>query len=283
MKGNVFKPFSIFYESNCNSNILLTNCGFSPDFFNKLDQNIFLLLEKNNIKKIKSENDIISLRINEEKVPLKKAYEAEDKETYKKKLDMINKNKVYSGCYLSSYTTMPSQDNLNKNNSEIIKKNNNNNYIVKAYKSKLKKKYNHLYEINSIDLENKNKAKLYHKCCYPGCNRTFSSSGWLKAHLKYHLKQIHNSKYCKLFESYILNKNAEKMGKKNNLFFIQNKSVNNLSNSSKNDNVSLLYSEINLPKPPNILFDNDNNANLNVDNSLYLNSFINPLYTINYH
>jgi predicted ATP-grasp superfamily ATP-dependent carboligase len=84
MKGNVFKPFSIFYESNCNSNILLTNCGFSPDFFNKLDQNIFLLLEKNNIKKIKSENDIISLRINEEKVPLKKAYEAEDKETYKK-------------------------------------------------------------------------------------------------------------------------------------------------------------------------------------------------------
>ncbi len=282
MKGNVFKPFPIFYENNCNSKILLTNCGFSPDFFNKLDQNIFLILEKNNIKKIKSENDIISLRINEERIPQKKAYEAEDKEIYKKKFDIFQ-NQVYNSCNFSSYTTMPSQDNLNKNNSEIIKKNNNNNnYIVKAYKSKLKKKYNHLYEINSIDLENKNKAKLYHKCCYPGCNRTFSSSGWLKAHLKYHLKQIHNSKYCKLFENYILNKNAKKMKKKNDLFFIQNQSVSNLNNSSKNDNVSMMYSELNIPNPPNIIFGNENIANLNVDSSLYLKTFINPLYTINY-
>ena len=174
------------------------------------------------------------------------------------------------------------KDNLNKNNNKIIKNNNNNNYIGKAYKSKLKKKYNHLYEINSIDLENKNKEKLYHKCCYPGCNRTFSSSGWLKAHLKYHLKQIHNSKYCKLFENYILNKNAKKMNKKNDLFFIQNQSVSNLNNSSKNDNVSMMYSELNLPNPPNIIFGNENIANLNVDSSLYLNTFINTLYTINY-
>ena len=72
------------------------------------------------------------------------------------------------------------------------------------------------------------------------------------------------------------------MNKKNDLFFIQNQSVSNLNNSSKNDNVSMMYSELNLPNPPNIIFGNENIANLNVDSSLYLNTFINPLYTINY-
>ena len=279
MKSNVFKPFPIFDENNCNSKILLTNCGFSPDFFNKLEQNI-LIIEKNNIKKIKSENDIMSLRIKDERIPQKKIYEAEDKEYYKQNYDDIQKN-IYNDC-ISSYTTFPSQDYLNKNNSEIINKKNN-NYIIKAYKSKLKKKYNYLYEMNSIDLENKNKSKLYHKCCYPGCNRTFSSSGWLKAHLKIHLKQIHNSNYCKLFENYILNKNAQKMNKKNKLFFIKNKSINNINNSVKNDNISLFCPELNLQKPSNLLFGNENETNFNVDNHLYLNNFINPHYKINFH
>ena len=280
MKSNAFKPFPIFDENNCNSKILLTNCGFSPDFFNKLEQNI-LIIEKNNIKKIKSENDIMSLRIKDERIPQKKIYEAEDKEYYKQNYDDIQKN-IYNDCNISSYTTFPSQDYLNKNNSEIINKKNN-NYIIKAYKSKLKKKYNYLYEMNSIDLENKNKSKLYHKCCYPGCNRTFSSSGWLKAHLKIHLKQIHNSNYCKLFENYILNKNAQKMNKKNKLFFIKNKSINNINNSVKNDNISLFCPELNLQKPSNLLFGNENETNFNVDNHLYLNNFINPHYKINFH
>ena len=182
MKNNVFEADSFLKSNKINSKILLMNCGFAPDFFNILEQNI-LLLQNNKIKKIKSENDIISLKMKEEKIPLKKIYEAEDKDAYNKLHDNIPKNICFIDYNFTSYTTMPSQDCLNKNNSEIINKKNN-NYIIKAYKSKLKKKYKHLYEINSIDLENKNKSKLYHKCCYPGCNRTFSSSGWLKAHLK---------------------------------------------------------------------------------------------------
>ena len=267
MKINTYKSFSIFDENNNSSKILLTNCGFSPKFFNELEQNI-LILKNNNIKSIKSENGILPLRMKNEKSPQKEVSEVGDKNTYKNKCDNIQKNK--SECNISSYTTFPSQDYLNKNNSEIINKKNN-NYIIKAYKSKLKKKYENLYEKNSIDLENKNKSKLYHKCCYPGCNRTFSSSGWLKSHLQFHLKQVHDSEYCKLFEKYRSNKKAHKIKKKN-------KKENNIKSTTKNEYMPLYYPTLNISKPSNIFFGNEKNVNLNVDNSLYLNNVINPIY-----
>jgi ribosomal protein L16 Arg81 hydroxylase len=223
MQNHSLDYFSYLYN---NPNILLTNCGFSPDFFSKVSQNM-ILFEKNNdnMKKIRSENDIISLQMKRrrENFENKKIFEAEDKDIYNKiKENKINnfykyKNPSNNSLYdFSAFTTIPSQEHLdkfNKNNSEIIK---NNNYLIKAYKSKLKKKYSKLYEKNSINLEEKNKYKLFHKCCYPGCNRTFSSSGWLKAHLDKHLNQIHNSKYCKLFENYLLNEHYEKIQKDEN-------------------------------------------------------------------
>ena len=128
----------------------------------------------------------------------------------------------------------------------------------------LKKKYSKLYEINSIELKEKNKYKIYHKCCYPGCSRTFSSSGWLKAHLKDHLKQIHNSKYCKLFEKFILNEKIKSI--KNNNFYNINNIINNSNNLENNCNINLnsdinnklfFFTGINLPKPPFTFIEND--------------------------
>ena len=211
------------------SNTLLKNCGFSPDFFSTISQNIFLFGKNNeNFKKIRSENDMISLQMKRrrENFERKKIYEAEDKDFFKKMYENnltfsnASQNNSFNSLYdFSAFTTIPSQeclDKINKKSCEKIKKNNNNNYLIKAYRSKLKKKYSRLYEINSINLEEKNKFKLFHKCCYPGCNRTFSSSGWLKAHLDKHLKKIHNGKYSKMFETILLDKQIENMQKEEN-------------------------------------------------------------------
>ena len=272
MKRNAFEALPISETKNLGSKILLTNCGFSPNFFNDLEQNYLEIQNNNNkIKKIKSENELFLLK-GKNKIPKRKIYEAEDKDDFNIKYNVIKKemssNYNKSINNISSYTTIPSQDCLNKNNSEIIS--NNNNYMIKAYKSKLKKKYGHLYKINSKELEEKNKFKLYHKCCYPDCNRTFSSSGWLKAHLKKHLKQIHNSKYCLLFENFIMNENIHKIANKNKSIFIQNNSINNINSiNSITDNVSLnnninkpFLSEINFPKPPKLFFNNENESNI---------------------
>ena len=212
------------------SNTLLKNCGFSPDFFSTISQNIFLFGKNNeNFKKIRSENDMISLQMKRrrENFERKKIYEAEDKDIFKKMYENnltfsnASQNNSFNSLYdFSAFTTIPSQeclDKINKKSCEKIKNNNNNNnYLIKAYRSKLKKKYSRLYEINSINLEEKNKFKLFHKCCYPGCNRTFSSSGWLKAHLDKHLKKIHNGKYSKMFETILLDKQIENMQKEEN-------------------------------------------------------------------
>ena len=283
MKRNAFEALPISETKSLGSKILLTNCGFSPNFFNELEQNYLEIQNNNNkIKKIKSENELFLLK-GKNKIPKRKIYEAEDKDDFNIKYNDIKKeissNYNNSMNNISSYTTIPSQDCLNKNNSEIISINN--NYMIKAYKSKLKKKYGHLYKINSKELEEKNKFKLYHKCCYPDCNRTFSSSGWLKAHLKNHLKQIHNSKYCILFENFIMNENIHKITNKNKSIFIQNKSINNIN--SINDNVSLnnninkpFLSEINFPKPSKLFFNNENDSNIYSDsNFLNLNNFMN--------
>lgn len=62
--------------------------------------------------------------------------------------------------------------------------------IVKAYTSKMKQKHMDSYIENSKETEKINEMKLYHKCNFPECSRTFSSSGWLKSHLDDHMKEI---------------------------------------------------------------------------------------------
>jgi len=91
-------------------------------------------------------------------------------------------------------------DNNNNNN------NNNNKNIIKAYKSKHKIKYSKIYEKNSELNKQQNKYKMFHKCNFPNCGRTFSSSGWLKSHFNEHLKLIKKNKFNILFEKYISKK-----------------------------------------------------------------------------
>ena len=293
MKNNIIERIYCPQKNKKDSRTLLTNCGFSPNFFYDLEQNT-LALEKCNIKKIKSANDIKLLQMQEERVQQKKIYEAEDKDIFNKKYNEM-KNNIYLNYNssssinnnFSSYTTIPSQDGLNKNISEIGNKKS--KYVVNAYNSKHKKKYIKLYEINSLTLEEKNKYKLYHKCCYPNCNRTFSSSGWLKAHLKEHLKQIHNSKYCKLFEKFVLNEKIQSMNKGNN-FYYNNIMKSNLDLSKSNQNINtdntksncLFYSGINSPTPPRILFENEQIFK-SENASITFNNFNNDNYNkINY-
>ena len=100
-------------------------------------------------------------------------------------------------------------NNINNNFFNIIDNNNNNNNnknIIKAYKSKHKIKYSKIYEKNSELNKQQNKYKMFHKCNFPNCGRTFSSSGWLKSHFNEHLKLIKKNKFNILFEKYISKK-----------------------------------------------------------------------------
>ena len=99
-------------------------------------------------------------------------------------------------------------DNINNDINNINNNNNNNNNknIIKAYKSKHKIKYSKIYEKNSELNKQQNKYKMFHKCNFPNCGRTFSSSGWLKSHFNEHLKLLKKNKFNILFEKYISKK-----------------------------------------------------------------------------
>ena len=210
------------------SNNLFLNFGFSPNFFSEIKEEIYII-ERNPMRKISSANAVSALPI-EEQISQKKIYEAEDKELYQQeeednwsdlnKNDNINSkekikqtNSVFSpfsfnfidnniGIF-SSY----SQSQI-VNLTKIIQEMNQNNEkrkVIKAYKSKLKSKFYRIYESNSKDYLEKVKYKLFHKCCFPNCGRTFSSSGWLKAHFEEHIKDLKTNSFNILFEKFIRN------------------------------------------------------------------------------
>jgi hypothetical protein len=62
--------------------------------------------------------------------------------------------------------------------------------IIKAYRSKLKRKFKRIYEKNSANFNESTKYKIFHKCKFPGCERTFASCGWLKSHFDDHLSEL---------------------------------------------------------------------------------------------
>ena len=212
------------------SNNLFLNFGFSPNFFSEIKEEIYII-ERNPMRKISSANAVSALPI-EEQISQKKIYEAEDKELYQQeeednwsdlnKNDNINSkekikqtNSVFSpfsfnfidnniGIF-SSY----SQSQI-VNLTKIIQEMNQNNEkrkVIKAYKSKLKSKFYRIYESNSKDYLEKVKYKLFHKCCFPNCGRTFSSSGWLKAHFEEHIKELKKNSFNILFEKFLNDKN----------------------------------------------------------------------------
>lgn len=75
--------------------------------------------------------------------------------------------------------------------------------LVKAYKSKLKFKFYQIYEKNSQNFKETVKYKIFHKCNYPSCGRTFASSGWLRSHFKDHLKELKKNKFNIIFENFV--------------------------------------------------------------------------------
>lgn len=75
------------------------------------------------------------------------------------------------------------KENLNDGNIDEKEK-----YVLKKYKSNLKKKKWDLYVRNSNLINFNNEYKFYHQCNFPSCKRTFSTSGWLKKHLDEHLE-----------------------------------------------------------------------------------------------
>ena len=149
-----------------------------------------------------------------------------------KNTNQIN-NRTKESKKTSAFEECPQFDSLiQKINNDYL-----NSYsIINSYKSKNDSKFYKIDDVNSIKIQGKFKYKLFHKCCFPGCNRTFSSSGWLKAHLKEHLKQIENNWFNKAFKKYIykgpnskknfeqINKDKNKgkgiNGKKKNMFIV---------------------------------------------------------------
>ena len=212
LKNNKFLPNNQKYSA-----ILIKNCGLDPQIFNSV-QNYVYAYQRDRMKKVSSLNAILAIPINEEEIKNehKKVYVAEDKESYEK--EQLNKilddDIFYINMKNTNQITNDTKD--NKKNSafeecphfdSLIQKINNdylNSYsIINSYKSKSDTKFYQIDDINSIKIQGKFKYKLFHKCCFPGCNRTFSSSGWLKAHLKEHLKQIENNWFNKAFKKYI--------------------------------------------------------------------------------
>ena len=221
-KKNIISPSHINYPSEDKkySEKLIRNCGFDPFFFREM-QNYVYVYQKNPMKKVNSVNTILAIPINEDDYKIKqtkKNYVAEDKESYEQE----EFNKILDSCVNTNHNNNTVVNNENSKLNYLVKNINNdvsnNNSVIKKYKSKLNSKFVKIYEANSLNIPDKVKYKLFHKCCYPGCNRTFSSSGWLRAHFKEHLDQIHKSTFSLLFDRFIYSDKVQLMNKCNNNF-----------------------------------------------------------------
>jgi hypothetical protein len=227
------------------SKILLRNLGFSENFFENVNKSVYVI-KKEKIRKVCSENAVVKIEEDEmakktcrEAEDLELYREAEDE--YSLFPEECNPD---SGKYSSSYINKESNlfgseplnnskkshvDSANRNSieanlkifencsqsqinqlKEIFAKMNEpqeTKIIVKAYRSKLKSKFYQIYEENSQEFREKIKHKIFHKCNFPSCGRTFASAGWLKSHFNEHMKEIKKNKFNILFENLLLNCN----------------------------------------------------------------------------
>ena len=221
---NIKSKFTNLSKKNIYSDsTLIKNCGFSPYFFDEMNDSTYVF-EKNSNKEVSSASTVVAIPINKNSKNPKKNYDKKEKETYEKMIKNNIKNDILKNFSETDYKTNDESNNYDPQIhfryliSNINDDESKSPQIIEAYKSKHKSKFIKIYESNSINFNENNKYKLFHKCCYPGCNRTFSSSGWLKAHFKDHLKQIHNCLFCKLFQRIILNDQVELMNHSNNNF-----------------------------------------------------------------
>ena len=195
---NVNKKFdnstTIKYTSDY-SDKLLKNCGFTLNFFSEIIRPTPITnFEKTPLTKVNSSNSVF------------KSISFEENEEDKKE------NENFPDCLMrnSHIETRESEKKICET-------------AVKKYNSKHKLRYKEIYQINSINFEEENKNKLFHKCCFQGCGRTFSSSGWLKSHLEEHLKEIKDSMFSKFYEKFIITEGE--------------KEFNNFNENNNNDNM----------------------------------------------
>ena len=209
------------------SKILLRNIGFQEDFFEIIENKQFII-KKEIFKKNFSANAICEEKDLYQKSNYK---EAEDYEACFVDLPNNNFNEVEATFYNNETNfgkdEINFQDNNNyKNTSQNfdIFQNISQNHLeqldlivkqilnfkkkekeigIKAYKSKLKTKFYEIYKQNSLIMKEKSKFKIFHKCNFPGCQRTFSTSGWLKSHFSEHLKDLEQNEFNKLFSKVI--------------------------------------------------------------------------------
>lgn len=224
------------------SKILLKNIGFESNFFESLlskNSNDYRIV-KDKLQKNFSGNNIQEVGFNNYE---RQCREAEDAECYEDDIyrsdQIIPINQ--EACY--DITFIPKETNFTESNEEMALTNTNinvdNNNIqsnfnfeifkdnslsqfeklesivkqiinykkansgIKAYKSKLKSRFYKIYEQNSLMMKEKSKFKIFHKCSFLGCQRTFSTSGWLKAHFNEHMKELQENEFNKLFSKAI--------------------------------------------------------------------------------
>jgi len=111
----------------------------------------------------------------------------------------IEKNlEIFQNCSHSQLNQLNQMfKNINSSQNEKV--------MVKAYKSKLKTKFYQIYEENSQQFKENIKYKIFHKCNFPTCGRTFASAGWLKNHFSEHMKELKKNKFNIMFENLIEN------------------------------------------------------------------------------
>jgi hypothetical protein len=227
--------------NTCEAKILIKNIGFDENLFYMVTNPVYVI-KKEKIRKIYSENAVVKL--NNENFENFRSREAENLEIYGDAENHYNpfadsgerENRADDHRFIDNNTNFyecdapvlggddAQQNSVNmENNLEIFKNcsssqmnqlkrmfttmnsSNESQIIVKAYRSKLKSKFYEIYEKNSQKLQEKIKYKIFHKCNFPSCGRTFASAGWLKSHFKEHLMEIKKNKFNILFENMILN------------------------------------------------------------------------------
>ena len=225
--------------------ILMKNIGFPDSIFDMVSNPVYVI-KKEKIRKVFSDNAVVELNREQITFGDYKSREAEDLDIYgdadeqynpfanssereiQADTKLIQSNTNFYDCErpTSSCNNLLESDSTNiENNLEIFKNCSSsqmnqlkkmfstmnssaeNKIIVKAYRSKLKSKFYEIYERNSEKVLEKIKYKIFHKCNFPSCGRTFASAGWLKSHFKEHLREIKKNKFNILFENLILNFN----------------------------------------------------------------------------
>lgn len=222
-----------------NTRTTLQNLGFSNDFIDfsrksyensvkieKIDK--IYIIKKDGIRKVGSDGNIEQLDMDYFYLNEKRSRELEDiydikDMTENQLLSNVEKNSydliIKQNSNLSDYNNTDAEaeaeekaeidykitekdmvklqlavKNINK---DIV---NDTNKIIKAYKSSLKLRNMNVYNETSSYVNEINKLKLYHKCNYPDCNRTFSSSGWLSSHLDDHINDLKKGDFNIKFE-----------------------------------------------------------------------------------